>query len=356
MEFLTASSPGNTSSPGDESPRTGSQSTVGEQEAAAALLQVVAEKTGYPVEMLNLEMGLDSDLGVDSIKRVEIMAALRTLLPAAPEIKPEHLGTLQTLKQVVEFLVSGPTPEATASSSPSRAPEGKNGSEPEVSGSVAPSPLGTNGSQELQRQVIQPVRLGSSDGRRLLALPSQGRIWITDDGSELAAAVELRLKSRGYAVCRGTPEDLIGLVGTESPAALVLLWPATRATNSGISEAFRLIQAAGPSLRRVKDGGILVTVSRLDGVFGFGSLNGNGDPVSGGLAGLLKTARHEWPEVHCKAIDLNPEVQQGPEVADAIVEEMFRAGPVEVGLFGGERFSLELQTIPLTARVARVWR
>ena len=67
----------------------------------------MAEKTGYPVEMLNLEMGLDSDLGVDSIKRVEIMAALRGLLPAAPEIKPEHLGTLQTLQQVVEFLTDG---------------------------------------------------------------------------------------------------------------------------------------------------------------------------------------------------------------------------------------------------------
>ena len=30
-----------------------------------------------PVEMLNLGMGMDSDLGIDSIKRVEIMAALR---------------------------------------------------------------------------------------------------------------------------------------------------------------------------------------------------------------------------------------------------------------------------------------
>ena len=176
------------------------------------------------------------------------------------------------------------------------------------------------------------MRLDSSDGRRLLALPPHGRIWITDDGSKLGAEVEFRLKNRGYAVCRGTPEILISLLRTEPPAALVLLWPATRAADSWMVEAFRLIQVAGPSLRRVEGGGILVTISRLDGVFGFGSLNGNGDPVSGGLAGLLKTARHEWPEVHCKAIDLNAEVQQGPEVADAIVEEMFRAGPVEVGL------------------------
>ena len=74
---------------------------------APVVLEVVAEKTGYPVEMLNLDMGLDSDLGIDSIKRVEIMAALHGKLPAAPEIKPEHLGTLQTLRQVVEFLSAG---------------------------------------------------------------------------------------------------------------------------------------------------------------------------------------------------------------------------------------------------------
>ena len=44
---------------------------------ATAVLAVVSEKTGYPTEMLTLDMGLDSDLGVDSIKRVEIMAACR---------------------------------------------------------------------------------------------------------------------------------------------------------------------------------------------------------------------------------------------------------------------------------------
>ncbi len=347
VEFLTAS-PQSAVSPVGPGPK----STVSAQEATAALLQVVAEKTGYPVEMLNLDMGLDSDLGVDSIKRVEIMAALHTLLPAAPEIKPEHLGALQTLKQVVDFLASGPGAGSAPPPTPSLAPElpqAKNGAGHEKSGRAAHPPA-PHSQQELQRQVIRPVRLGGSDGRRLLTLPQQGQVWITDDGSELAAAVELRLQHLGYAVRRGAPADFIRQERTEHPAALVILWPATRATGFAISEAFRLIQTVGPSLRSVKDGGILMTVSRLDGVFGFGSLNGNGDPVSGGLAGLLKTARHEWPEVHCKAIDLNPEVQQGPEVADAIVDEMFRAGPVEVGLFAGERFSLELQTVPLAAR------
>ncbi|NBV24693.1 MAG: acyltransferase domain-containing protein, partial [Proteobacteria bacterium] len=83
-----------------------------------AVLAVVSEKTGYPSEMLTLDMGLDNDLGIDSIKRVEIMAALRTRLPQAPEVKPEHLGSLQTLRQVVEFLSAGTRTPATSTLAP----------------------------------------------------------------------------------------------------------------------------------------------------------------------------------------------------------------------------------------------
>ncbi|MBM4283578.1 MAG: acyltransferase domain-containing protein, partial [Deltaproteobacteria bacterium] len=49
----------------------------------AALFAVVADKTGYPVESLDETMHLESDLGIDSIKRVEILGALKERLPAA---------------------------------------------------------------------------------------------------------------------------------------------------------------------------------------------------------------------------------------------------------------------------------
>ena len=48
---------------------------------AATLLAVVSEKTGYPAESLDLNLSLDADLGVDSIKRVEILSALQEKLP-----------------------------------------------------------------------------------------------------------------------------------------------------------------------------------------------------------------------------------------------------------------------------------
>ena len=71
---------------------------------AEVLLQVVSEKTGYPLDMLELDMQLDGDLGIDSIKRVEILSAIQDRLPHAPAVKPEHLGTLRTLRQIADFL------------------------------------------------------------------------------------------------------------------------------------------------------------------------------------------------------------------------------------------------------------
>jgi acyl carrier protein len=41
---------------------------------------VVSDKTGYPQEMLGMEMDLEADLSIDSIKRVEIIGTLRSEL------------------------------------------------------------------------------------------------------------------------------------------------------------------------------------------------------------------------------------------------------------------------------------
>ena len=57
---------------------------------------MVAEKTGYPAEVLDLDMQLDADLGIDSIKRVEILSALQDRLPGLPAVQPEQLGSFRT--------------------------------------------------------------------------------------------------------------------------------------------------------------------------------------------------------------------------------------------------------------------
>src|SRR5690606_32601319 len=47
----------------------------------ALLLTIVADRTGYPTDMLGLDADLEADLGIDSIKRVEIVGALRKAVP-----------------------------------------------------------------------------------------------------------------------------------------------------------------------------------------------------------------------------------------------------------------------------------
>ena len=38
---------------------------------------MVAEKTGYPKDMLDLDLDLEADLGVDTVKQAEMFAAIR---------------------------------------------------------------------------------------------------------------------------------------------------------------------------------------------------------------------------------------------------------------------------------------
>ncbi len=38
-----------------------------------------AEKTGYPVDMLDLDLDLEADLGVDTVKQAEVFAAIREI-------------------------------------------------------------------------------------------------------------------------------------------------------------------------------------------------------------------------------------------------------------------------------------
>ena len=70
----------------------------------ASLLQVVSEKTGYPAEMLELNMDMEADLGIDSIKRVEIFGALTKMHPEMSGINPNELTELRTLQEIISFV------------------------------------------------------------------------------------------------------------------------------------------------------------------------------------------------------------------------------------------------------------
>lgn len=68
------------------------------------LLAITSDKTGYPVEMLELDMDMEADLGIDSIKRVEILGAMQEMYPNLPKPNIEELGDLRTIGQIVDYL------------------------------------------------------------------------------------------------------------------------------------------------------------------------------------------------------------------------------------------------------------
>ncbi len=92
--------------------------SIATSDLATSLLTITSEKTGYPIEMLELDMDMEADLGIDSIKRVEIMGALQEMYPDLP--KPENLeelSELRTIGQIVEYLQKSTTDNSTGNAS-----------------------------------------------------------------------------------------------------------------------------------------------------------------------------------------------------------------------------------------------
>ena len=69
------------------------------------VLECISDKTGYPTDMIDATMELESDLGIDSIKRVEIFSAVFSALNCS--LAPDEVGELSTktdIQSIVNYL------------------------------------------------------------------------------------------------------------------------------------------------------------------------------------------------------------------------------------------------------------
>jgi len=366
--------------PDDADPRPGPHSVDSELDfdrtnrIAQVLLEAVAEKTGYPTDMLELDMRIDVDLGIDSIKRVEILSAVQDRLPELPSLKPEQLGTVSTLREIVASLsaspchgpassLSGETAQAAWHAGPDvicdrQRDDGRSGIRAgSENGNAHRAENGMAGAAPVVLRRLQPCSrpLTGLDDRQDVRLRAGGTIWITADGSPLTEAV------RSCLVDRGFDAEVIRLEGTPTPAAsealcgLIVLAPEEPDEETFIGQAFRVLRAAAPALERsgARGGGALLTVSRLDGAFGLSGLAWDASPTTGGLAGLAKTAGHEWPGVHCKAVDLDSGFESPEQAGRSIVLELLKRGPAEVGLSRNGRTVFELGPVAQPDAVER---
>lgn len=75
------------------------------------ITEVLVDRTGYPPELLELDAHLESDLGIDSIKQVEVLGALIEAMPSTPS--PDQMQEIravarekQTIRQLSGFMLT----------------------------------------------------------------------------------------------------------------------------------------------------------------------------------------------------------------------------------------------------------
>ena len=91
-------------------------SAVSREDALATMIEVLCEKTGYDADEIEPEFELEADLGVDTVKQAEIMAAVREVyqLPKDEEFRFADYPTLDDLADYVVGRVGNTAPAESA--------------------------------------------------------------------------------------------------------------------------------------------------------------------------------------------------------------------------------------------------
>src|SRR6202007_138867 len=101
------------------------------------ILALVVEKTGYPKDMLDLELDLEADLGVDTVKQAEMFAAIREIYNI-PRDENRKLRDYPTLARVIQFVYEK-RPDLAAPTTLAPAAESKAGFQPIAAEPQAPA-------------------------------------------------------------------------------------------------------------------------------------------------------------------------------------------------------------------------
>ena len=296
----------------------------------ATLITIVSELTGYPEEMLELDMDIEADLGIDSIKRVEILSAVEAKMPHLPQVTPEMVGTLKTLGRICAFL-SG-TEKAAAVENRDATP-------------AIPATDNQQDMESVPRQIIDIVDTPKKAGRPLQMASNR---WMGIVGMDDAMAQSMVEQFKEKKIdARFIDEKSIS-----EPALFSGIGGLIIGNRIDAQTAFQAAKNACPELTAASDQGDVrfAVVTKMDGAFGF-TENAFDNPEQGALPGLAKTAALEWTSVICRAIDLSPDLCDAGSAARHLVAELLTIDdhePVEIGLFPDRRVTLS----PVPAQTA----
>ncbi|MFI5978223.1 SDR family NAD(P)-dependent oxidoreductase [Streptomyces sp. NPDC051452] len=334
-----------------------SEGPVGD--VARVVLEIISERTGYPVEMIEPDLDLEADLSIDSIKRAEIAGELAKRLGIAggaellDDAELEELAKARTAAAVTNWLTARIGADAAADEEPARE---QDAGPAELFDTAAP-----------QRYEVRPVPLphprpaadpaGALAGLRFVILGDGPHDSDRDSGHDgdrdsahdgdrddgtgvahgtdagrVAAEVAARLAAHGADAVVLGPNHLLGAADGAVDGVVYL--------GALAGADLPVLPAAFPVLRAALVGG----PRRLLAVR---AAEGPGVARAAGLDGLFRTVVREYPDVLARVVavgDTSPAV-----VAEAVCAELLAPEPAPVVLrtAAGSRQGLEPTPAPL---------
>ena len=309
------------------------------------LLALVAEKTGYPLDMLDIDLDLEADLGVDTVKQADLLASVREIYNI-PRDDNRKLRDFPTLAHVIAFVHDGRPDLAQAAATPDAKHE---------SPAASPEPpTAFDAANKVPRRVpvptlrpplsiCKPTAVTLGPGRRIAIMPDKG-------GVAEALAGQLRASGAEIVLLDGTPvagpiHGVYWLPALDNEGSLrdmdIAAWrEALRVRVKSLYTTMRAFyeQIATPDT-------FLISATRLGGQHGYDDA-GAVAPMGGAVSGFTKTYKRERPEAFVKTVDFEAE-RKASDVAAALVAETLRdPGAIEIGYQGGLRWTVSLEEQP----------
>ena len=318
-------------------------------EVTEAVVSIVAEMTGYPTELLELDLDLEADLGVDTVKQAEVFAAVRERFGVERD-ETLSLREFPTLAHVIGWVE-----QKTAASAAGPT---------DSSGLHLTSVVGDlDAVDAMPRREPVPVLRPALD-RCLptgVVLGKGTRVVMMRDTEGVADLLQTRLAGLGVTVLSLDPAKSTSqilstvdawrsegdIAGVYWLAALDDEGPLDSLTSAEWDEGLRRrVKALYAVMRRLYDDeAFLVAGTRLGGFHGYDAAGATA-PMGGAVTGFAKSYKRERPEALVKAVDVAIDAE--PEaVADVLVSETsLDPGCVEVGYADGRRWGVGLAARP----------
>jgi acyl transferase domain-containing protein/NAD(P)H-dependent flavin oxidoreductase YrpB (nitropropane dioxygenase family)/NAD(P)-dependent dehydrogenase (short-subunit alcohol dehydrogenase family) len=326
------------------------------------LITTVSARTGYPPEMLDADLDVEADLGIDSIKRIEILGELRHALglsvdEGASDALVEQLAAVKTLRGIATLLEergvgggppSGPATDrsltATISARTSERQPGRESGR-ELDGAATPS---SRELERVERPSVPPISGSLSERpprileRRIVkvqTLPPPSMMNVRLAGKRFAIVTDARDVGQHVAVLLAREGAEAKLVGASEPLGavdgLIYLPTLNQVTKNAVQELFARAQEAVRGLASW-----IIAATGLGGRFGHHEHERSMSSAAAGVSGFMKSLAKESSRLHVRALDLDP-TEDPVQLAQYVFRELLSADDVvDVGYAQGERHTL----------------